>query len=47
MDEFERLKRRNKAVIAMKEMPEEFIRAMQEPHFDAERRRPSAAHRDY
>lgn len=35
IDEFERLKRRDKAVIAMEEMPEEFIRALQEPYFDA------------
>jgi prevent-host-death family protein len=36
IDEFERLKRRDKAVIAMEEMPEEFVRALEEPHFDAE-----------
>ncbi len=36
IDEFERLKRRDKAVIAMEEMPAEFLRALEEPYFDAE-----------
>jgi PHD/YefM family antitoxin component YafN of YafNO toxin-antitoxin module len=36
IDEFERLKRRDKLVIAMEELPEEFIQAMSEPYFDAE-----------
>lgn len=36
IDEFERLKRRDKVVISMEEMPEEFIAAMREPYFDAE-----------
>ena len=36
IDEFERLKRRGKMVIATEEMPEEFIRALQETYFDAE-----------
>jgi PHD/YefM family antitoxin component YafN of YafNO toxin-antitoxin module len=36
IDEFERLKRRDKMVIAMEEMPEEFLRALEEPYFDAE-----------
>lgn len=34
--EFERLKRRDKLVISMEEIPEEFIRAMSEPYYDAE-----------
>ena len=38
IDEFERLKRRDKAVIAMEEMPEEYFRALEEPYFDADRR---------
>jgi PHD/YefM family antitoxin component YafN of YafNO toxin-antitoxin module len=36
IDEFERLKRRDKQVIAMEELPEEFIQAMSEPYYDAE-----------
>jgi PHD/YefM family antitoxin component YafN of YafNO toxin-antitoxin module len=36
IDEFERLKRRDKMVISMEEMPEEFIRALQEPYSGAE-----------
>jgi PHD/YefM family antitoxin component YafN of YafNO toxin-antitoxin module len=36
LDEFERLKRRDKLVIAMDEMPEEFIRALNEPYYSAE-----------
>ncbi|MDR3514930.1 MAG: type II toxin-antitoxin system prevent-host-death family antitoxin [Azospirillaceae bacterium] len=36
IDEFERLKRRDKMVIAMEEVPEEFILAMSEPYDDAE-----------
>ncbi len=36
VDEFERLKRRDKMVMAIEEMPEEFIRALHEPYFSAE-----------
>lgn len=36
IDEFERLKRRDKLAISMEEMPEEFVRALQEPYFNAE-----------
>ncbi|MDR3440890.1 type II toxin-antitoxin system Phd/YefM family antitoxin [Telmatospirillum sp.] len=36
IDEFERLKRRDKMVISMEEIPEEFIQAMSEPYYDAE-----------
>ncbi|MBF0333773.1 MAG: type II toxin-antitoxin system Phd/YefM family antitoxin [Alphaproteobacteria bacterium] len=36
IDEFERLKRRDKMVISMREIPEDFIAAMREPHVDAE-----------
>ena len=34
--EFERLKRRDKLAIAIEELPEEFIQALQQPYFDAE-----------
>lgn len=34
--EYERLKRRDKQVIAIEEMPEEFIAALREPYFDEE-----------
>jgi len=36
IDEFERLKRRDKMVISMEEMPEEFVQALQEPYVNAE-----------
>lgn len=36
IEEFERLKRRDKMVIAMNEMPEEFLAQLQEPYHDAE-----------
>ncbi|HIJ38260.1 MAG TPA: type II toxin-antitoxin system Phd/YefM family antitoxin [Rhodospirillaceae bacterium] len=36
IDEFERLKRRDKMVISLEEMPEAFVQAMQEPYFNAE-----------
>ncbi|TWB37202.1 type II toxin-antitoxin system Phd/YefM family antitoxin [Nitrospirillum pindoramense] len=36
VDEFERLKQRDKMVIAIEEMPEEFLRSLQEPYYDAE-----------
>ncbi|MEC4593143.1 MULTISPECIES: type II toxin-antitoxin system prevent-host-death family antitoxin [Nitrospirillum] len=36
VDEFERLKQRDKMVISMEEMPEEFLRALQEPYYDAD-----------
>ena len=36
VDEFERLKRRDKMVISMEELPEEFIAALQEPYYNAE-----------
>ncbi len=36
IDEFERLKRRDKMVISMEEMPEEFILALQETYYNAE-----------
>lgn len=36
VDEFERLKQRDKAVVAMAEMPDEFLDALKEPYFDAE-----------
>jgi PHD/YefM family antitoxin component YafN of YafNO toxin-antitoxin module len=34
--EFERLKRRDKLVIAIEETPEEFIKALQEPYDDVD-----------
>ncbi|MEE3627678.1 type II toxin-antitoxin system Phd/YefM family antitoxin [Nitrospirillum sp. BR 11752] len=36
VDEFERLKQRDKMVIAIEEMPEEFLRSLQEAYYDAE-----------
>ncbi|MBF0333063.1 MAG: type II toxin-antitoxin system Phd/YefM family antitoxin [Alphaproteobacteria bacterium] len=36
IDEFERLKSRDKLVIAMDEMPEEFVQALREPYFSEE-----------
>lgn len=36
IDEFDRLKRRDKLVISMEEMPDEFVRALQEPYHNAE-----------
>jgi prevent-host-death family protein len=36
IDEFERLKRRDKIVIALEEMPEEFVTLLREPYYDAE-----------
>jgi prevent-host-death family protein len=36
IDEFERLKRRDKLVVSMDELPEEFIQALSEPYYDAE-----------
>ncbi len=34
--EYERLKRRDKQVIAIEELPEEFLEALQKPYFDQE-----------
>ncbi|CAA6604672.1 Prevent-host-death protein [Rhodospirillaceae bacterium LM-1] len=36
IDEFERLKRRDRQVISMQELPEEFAAALREPYDDAE-----------
>jgi len=36
IDEFERLKRRDKMAIALEEIPEEFAALLREPYFDAE-----------
>lgn len=36
IDEFERLKRRDKQMIAMQDLPEEFAAALGEPYDDAE-----------
>jgi len=36
IDEFERLKRRDKMVIALEEMPEEFFTLLKEPYLDDE-----------
>lgn len=36
INEFERLTRRDKSVISIQEMPDEFLRAMAEPYVDAE-----------
>ncbi|HWK48079.1 MAG TPA: type II toxin-antitoxin system Phd/YefM family antitoxin [Stellaceae bacterium] len=36
IDEFSRLKRRDRQVIAMENLPEEFIRALREPYDDRE-----------
>lgn len=36
IDEFERLKRRDKQVISMQELPDEFVAALCEPYEDAE-----------
>lgn len=36
IDEFERLKRRDKAVIAIENLPEEFIAALQASYYDSE-----------
>jgi len=36
IDEFERLKRRDKMVISLEEMPEEFVQALQEPYVNTE-----------
>lgn len=36
IDEFERLKRRDKQVIAMEDIPDEFIQALQQPYHDDE-----------
>lgn len=36
IDEFERLKRRDKQVIAMDELPDEFLASLQEPYGNAE-----------
>lgn len=36
IDEFDRLKRRDKLVISMEEIPDEFVRALQEPYHNAE-----------
>ncbi len=36
IDEFDRLKRRDKLVIAMEEMPDEFVQALQQPYDNPE-----------
>jgi hypothetical protein len=36
IEEFERLKRRDKQIIAMDELPDEFVQAMSQPYYDAE-----------
>ena len=36
VDEYERLKRRDKMVISIEEMPQEFVQALQQPYYNAE-----------